>query len=232
MLSHRDVEDLLTERGPAVPHGTVRRWVLNFAPAIARRLRHRRASPKGRWRHEEMVVRIAAADRYVRRAVDSEDGGLGVMVERRRDNAATRKLMRKLLRKQGFAPAVAAPDKLRSNGACFAGPGLTAQHERGLRQDNRAGVSHRPVRRRERKMQRSSRSAPSIASSLCTPPSYNTDIQRHLIVRRTPSDLPCGSHGTLTRGDSNGAASVRTSRAFACRLGFREKAAGDAPCSL
>ena len=41
-LSYRDVEDLLAERGLEVSHETVRRWVLKFGPAIARRLRHRR----------------------------------------------------------------------------------------------------------------------------------------------------------------------------------------------
>jgi len=40
-------------------------------------------------------------------------------VQRQRDKAAALKLMRKLLRKQGFAPAVATTDKLRSYGAAF-----------------------------------------------------------------------------------------------------------------
>jgi transposase-like protein len=80
---------------------------------------------------------------------------LDVLVQRRRDKAAALKLMRKLLRKQGFfAPNVVTTDKLRSYGAAFAEIGLTARHEQGLRKNNRAEVSHEPVRRRERKMQR------------------------------------------------------------------------------
>jgi transposase-like protein len=39
--------------------------------------------------------------------------------------------MRKLLKKQGFAPAVVVTDKLRSYGAAFAELGLTARHEQG-----------------------------------------------------------------------------------------------------
>ncbi len=64
------------------------------------------------------------------------------------------KLMRKLLKKQGFAPDVLVTDKLRSYGAAKSEMGLSAGHEQGLRKNNRAENSRQPVRRRERKMQR------------------------------------------------------------------------------
>jgi putative transposase len=53
-LSYRDVEDLLAERGLDVSYETVRRWVLKFGPAIARRLRQRRPRPSPRWHLGEM----------------------------------------------------------------------------------------------------------------------------------------------------------------------------------
>src|ERR1700747_2877983 len=62
--------------------------------------------------------------------------------------------MRKLLRKQGFAPTRVTTDKLRSYGAAFRHLGLSCDHEQGLRANNRAENSHQVVRRRERKMQR------------------------------------------------------------------------------
>src|SRR5438034_5080827 len=40
-LSYRDVEELLADRGLEISYETVRRWVLKFGPAIARRLRRR-----------------------------------------------------------------------------------------------------------------------------------------------------------------------------------------------
>ena len=58
-LSFRDVEDLLAERGLDISYETVRRWVLKFGPAVARRLRQRRAKPSPRWHLDEMAVRIA-----------------------------------------------------------------------------------------------------------------------------------------------------------------------------
>jgi transposase-like protein len=64
------------------------------------------------------------------------------------------KLMRKLLKKHGFAPDVVVTDQLRSYAAAKFQLGLTARHEQGMRRNNRAEDSHLPVRRRERKMQR------------------------------------------------------------------------------
>jgi transposase-like protein len=55
--------------------------------------------------------------------------------------------MRKLLRKQGFAPTRVTTDKLRSYSAAFRHLGLSCHHEQGLRQNNRVENSHQVVRR-------------------------------------------------------------------------------------
>src|ERR671917_629113 len=111
-LSYRDGEDPLAERGLDVSYETVRRWVLKFGPAIARRLRQGRARPTGHWHLDEMAVRIGGKQMYLWRAVDSEGEVLDVLVQRRRDKRAARRLMRKLLRKQGVAPTDITTDKL------------------------------------------------------------------------------------------------------------------------
>jgi transposase len=103
-LSYRDVEELLAERGLDISYETVRRWVLKFGPAIARRLRQRRPRPSNRWHLDEMVVRIAGERLYLWRAVDDEGEVLDMLVQRRRDSWAALRLMRKLLMKQGFVP--------------------------------------------------------------------------------------------------------------------------------
>ena len=185
-LSFRDAEDLLAERGLDVSYETVRRWVLKSGPAVARRLRQRRPKPSPRWHLDEMAVRIAGERMYLWRAVDDEGEVLDVLVQRRRDKAAARKLMRKLLRKKGFAPTELTTDRLRSYGAAFSELGLAAHHEQGLRKNNRAEVSHQPLRRRERKMQRFK--SPGSAQRFVSVHSaaYNTfNVQRHLISRRT-----------------------------------------------
>ena len=153
-LSYSDVEDLLAERGLDVSYETVRRWVLKFRPLFARELRHRRPRPTAQWHLDEMAVMIAGRRFWLWRAVDDEGEVLDLLVQPWRDKAAAVKLMRKLLKKQGFAPDVLVTDKLRSYGAAKAEMGLSTRHEQGLRKNNRAENSHQPTRRRERNMQR------------------------------------------------------------------------------
>src|ERR687887_1649436 len=118
-LSYRDIEDLLAERGLDITYETVRSWVLKFGPVIARRLRRRRPRPSDRWHLDEMVVRIAGKRMYLWRAVDHEGEVLDMLVQRRRDSRAALRLMRKLLKKQGFAPKLLVTDKLRSYASAF-----------------------------------------------------------------------------------------------------------------
>src|SRR3954467_15482085 len=170
-LSYRDVEDLLAERGLEISYETVRRC---------------RPRPSDRWYLDEMVVRIAGKRMYLWRAVDHEGEVLDMLVQRRRDKQAALRLMRKLLRKQGFTPKLLITDKLGSYGAAFRHLGLTCPHEQGLRKNNRAENSHQVVRRRERKMQRfkSARSAQYFLSVHAAV--HNTfNLQRHLVSRST-----------------------------------------------
>jgi transposase-like protein len=143
-LSYRDVEDLLAERGLDISYETVRRWVLKFGPLFARELRRRRPRPTSRWHLDEMAVTIAGRQFWLWRAVDDEGEVLDLLVQRRRDKAAAVKLMRRLLKKQGFAPDVLVTDKLRSYGAAKSEIGLSARHHQGLRANNRAENSHQP----------------------------------------------------------------------------------------
>src|SRR5438132_11136259 len=182
-LSYRDVEDLLAERGVDDASESGRSWVLKFGPVIARRLRRRRPSPSDRWHLDEMVVRIAGKRMYLWRAVDHEGEVLDMLVQSRRDSRAAMRLMRKLLRKQGFVPILLVTDKLRSYGSAFRHLQLTCPHEQGLRKNNRAENSHQPVRRRERKMQRfkSARSAQRFLS-MHAAVHNNFNPQRHLVL--------------------------------------------------
>jgi transposase-like protein len=163
---------------------TVRRWVLKFGPLFARELRRRRHRPTPQWHLDEMAVLIGGKRFWLWRAVDDESSRpAGAAAPRRR---AAAKLMRKLLRKRGFAPETLVTDKLRSYGAAKTELGLSARHEQGLRKNNRAENSHLPVRRRERKMQRFK--SPGSAQRFLSVHAavHNTfNVQRHLVSRNT-----------------------------------------------
>ena len=133
-----------------------------------------------------MVVRIAGKRMYLWRAADHQGEVLDMLVQRRRDKRAALRLIRKLLRKQGFVPRLLTTDKLGSYGSAFRHLRLTCPHEQGLRANNRAENSHQVVRRRERKMQRF-KSAGSAQRFLNMHAAvHNTfNLQRHLISRST-----------------------------------------------
>ena len=183
-LSYRDVEDLLAERGLDISYETVRRWFFKFSEPIARNLRSTRPTPNDIWHLDEMVIVIRGKHHFLWRAVDGEGEVLDFLVQPTRNAKAALKLMRILLKKQGFAPTQIVTDKLKSYHKAFRTLGLTAEHIDVKRSNNRAENSHLPVRRRERKMQRfkspgSAQRFLNIYSS-----TYNSFyLQRHLINR-------------------------------------------------
>ncbi len=145
-----------------------------------------RPRPDGRWHLDEVFVTINGKCMYLWRAVDSEGEVLDILVQSRRNKKAALKLMRKLLKKQGFVPDAFVTDKLPSYGAALKDLGLSRRHDFGGRKNNRAENSHLPVRQRERRMQRfkSTKSAQRFLSTHATV--YNTfNAQRHLISRKT-----------------------------------------------
>jgi len=164
-LSFRDVEDLLAERGLDLSYETVRRWFLKFGSAIAANLRRSRPRPSDHWHLDEMEIVIRRKPYWLWRAVDNEGEVLDFLVQRKRDAKTAKKLMKKLLKKQGFAPSRVVTDKLRSYPPAFRALGLTAEHVHSHRANNRAENSHQPVRRRERKCKSSSHPARRNASS-------------------------------------------------------------------
>ena len=71
-ISYRQLEEMMQERGVAVDHSTLTRWVIKYAPQVEKQF-HRQQRPVGRsWRMDETYVRIKGEWKYLYRAVDQE----------------------------------------------------------------------------------------------------------------------------------------------------------------
>ncbi|MDF2369036.1 IS6 family transposase, partial [Sneathiella sp.] len=167
-----------------ISYETVRRWFLKFGEPIAKNLRSYCPTPNDIWHLDEMVIIIRGKRHFLWRAVDSEGEVLDFLVQSKRNVKAAFKLMRKLLKKQGFAPTQIVTDQLKSYHRAFRTLNLSAEHIDNKRSNNRAENSHLPVRRRERKMQKFK--SPESAQRFLNVHSatYNNFyLQRHLINR-------------------------------------------------
>jgi putative transposase len=153
-LGLRMVEEMLAARGITVSHETVRQWGLKFGQAFANEIRRRLPRAGDKWHLDEVQIKIAGKKHWLWRAVDQDGLVLDVLVQSRRNKRAAKRLLRKLLKRQGRAPRVMVTDKLPSYPAAKKElmPGVEHRRHKGL--NNRAENSHQPTRRRERQMKR------------------------------------------------------------------------------
>ena len=116
-LSLRMVEEMLPARGISVSYETIRQWGLKFGREFANRIRRRAPRRGDKWHLDEVVITIAGTKHWLWRAGDQDGFVLDVLVQSRRDKKAARRLLRKLMKKQGRSPRVLITDKLRSYAA-------------------------------------------------------------------------------------------------------------------
>jgi putative transposase len=154
LLSYRDVEELLAERGIAVSYETIRRWCRKFGQAFADGLRRRRARPGDKWHLDEVQLKINGRKHWRWRAVDQEGMVLDILVQERRNRTAAERFLRRVLDGCGGPPRVIVTDKLASYPPAIRRVLPGVEHRRHKRLNNRAENSHRPTRRRERALQR------------------------------------------------------------------------------
>ena len=79
-LSYRDVEELLAERGVAVDHVTVYRWVQRFTPEFIEAARPCRHATGDRWFADETYWRSPASWTYLYRAIDQHGQVIDVLL--------------------------------------------------------------------------------------------------------------------------------------------------------
>ena len=92
LLSLRQVEDLLSERGIDISPERVRFWWNSIGPLVAAYIRkrrvHNRSYSQWRWHLDEVFVRINGGTHYLLRAVDHEVEVLKVYATKLRNRTA------------------------------------------------------------------------------------------------------------------------------------------------
>ncbi len=104
-LSLRLVEEVLLERGILVSYETVWRWALKFGAVYARRLKRKAPSRHDIWHLDEVVITKAGKKHWLWRAINQDGYVLYGIVQSRRDTKAAKRLLRRLLKKQGWCAA-------------------------------------------------------------------------------------------------------------------------------
>ncbi len=137
-LSFREVEELMLERVIVVSYETVRRWCAKFGQQYASALRRRQSRPGDKWHLDEVCIKINGEQKYLWRAVDQDGNVLDILVQDRRDKAAARRFLRRLLKKTRTVPRVIVTDKLRSYGAAHREVMPSVEHRQSKYLNNRA----------------------------------------------------------------------------------------------
>jgi len=153
-LSHRDIEDLLAERGLVVSYESIRLWCNKFGPQYARRLKRRHQGFGDTFYIDEVFVKIDGKQHYLWRAVDQDGEVVDVFLQSRRDGKAAKRFFKRLLKTHRNELRKIATDKLRSYGVAHREFIPGTMHDTTQYANNRAELSHQPTRVRERGMRR------------------------------------------------------------------------------
>ena len=113
-LSHRDIEDLLAERGITVSRETIRLWCIKFAAIYTRRLKRKHGRYDDTFYIDEVFVKINGKQHFLWRAVDQDGEVVDVYLQAERNGAAAKRFFKRLLRSAGGEPGKIVTDKLRS----------------------------------------------------------------------------------------------------------------------
>lgn len=156
-LSLRNIEEMMAERGVAVDHSTLHRWVIRRVPLLDKAFRRRKRTVGRRWRMDETYIKIKGQWKYLYRAVDTSGQTIDFLLTARRYAAAALRFFRKAIRHHG-EPEVVTIDKSGANTAALAtlNAGKPDEETITIRQskylNNLVEQDHRNIKRRTRAM--------------------------------------------------------------------------------
>lgn len=113
VISLRDIEELLFERGVIVSYETIRRWCDKFGVGFAHRIKANRRRLGATWHLDEIFVTLRGEPHSLWRAVDEQGTEIDILLQNLRDKAAAKRFFQRVLRSCS-APNKIVTDQLRS----------------------------------------------------------------------------------------------------------------------
>jgi transposase-like protein len=89
-LSYRDLAEMMAERGVAVSHTTILRWIQCYVPEFEKHWNRYARSVGTSWRVDETYIRVRGRWTYLYRAVDRHGHTVDFMLSEHRDIAAAK----------------------------------------------------------------------------------------------------------------------------------------------
>jgi transposase-like protein len=96
-ISYRDLELMLLDRGVAVDHTTIFRWIQAYSVELEKRIRSHLKMSNGSWRVDETYIKVKGRWTYLYRAVDKCGQTIDFLLSAKRDAAAAKRFFRKAL---------------------------------------------------------------------------------------------------------------------------------------
>ena len=110
-LRTRHVEALMEERGVAVDHSTINRWVIKYSPQLEEAFHRRKRPVWVSWRMDETYIKVKGEWRYLYRAVDKQGQTIDFLLTEHRDKEAALRFLKKAIRRHGV------PEKITIDGS-------------------------------------------------------------------------------------------------------------------
>lgn len=113
-VSHRDLQEIMAERGVEIDHATLNRWVVKYSPQIAAQAQRRKRPTLGSWRVDETYITVKGKWTYLYRVVDGDGQTLDFMLSERRNLGTVRRFFKRTFASNGI-PNKIVIDKSRAN---------------------------------------------------------------------------------------------------------------------
>ncbi|WP_239468531.1 IS6 family transposase [Microvirga arvi] len=163
-LSLRNLEEMMAERGIAVDHATVPRWIGRYSPELLDRFNLRKRAVSRKWNLDEIYIKVRGQWMYLYRAIDSDGDTVEFWFSEKRNLAAAKRFVSRALKRHGCPEQIVidgSQTNREANPSCDTTDRLRVRSRRRLepiriRQsrylNNRIEQDHRAIKRHVRPM--------------------------------------------------------------------------------